>query len=78
MNGCIAAVGSSTLAIRAKKALANQAILASVVKLDPGMTKRGCSYGVEFSCSQMENARMIFGKERIKIREYIGDSEKRL
>lgn len=78
MKSCIAALGSSTLAIKAKKALANEAILASIIKLDPTMTKHGCAYGIEIPCTQLENAKMIFGRQRIKIKEYIGDNEKRL
>ena len=74
MEKCIAALNSMTLAMKAKEALYSEAILSYVVKLDSDMTKRGCAYGLEIPCNQMKNAKAVFNKKRIKIREYIGDN----
>ncbi len=60
-----------TLAIKAKDALTESAIFSSIVKLDSDMTKKGCAYGLEIPCDQLGNAKSVFAKHRIKIREYV-------
>ena len=47
MKSCTAAIGSLTLAMKAKSALDAAGIYCTIVKLDPTMTKRGCAYGLE-------------------------------
>ena len=60
-----------TAALRAKDALTRGAVFSNIVKLDSSMTKRGCAYGLEIPCSSLGNAKSIFQRERIKIREYV-------
>ena len=60
-----------TAALKAKEALSNNAVFSNIIKLDSNMTKRGCAYGLEISCSSLQNAKNIFQKEKIKIREYL-------
>ena len=47
----IFSIGSLTEAMRAKKSL--EGIRVTVVKLDSMKSKHGCSYGIEFSQSEM-------------------------
>lgn len=47
----IFSIGSLTDAMRAKKALGD--VRVSVVKIDANKSKRGCSYGIEFSQNDM-------------------------
>lgn len=47
---CLVSLKSMTYAIKAKKVLAKNNINSDIIKLDPGMTQKGCSYGVKFDC----------------------------
>ena len=42
------AVGSITYAIKAKKLLSSEGIVAKLVKTNPEKTEHGCAYGIEF------------------------------
>lgn len=52
---CAASTGSMTMAIKARRALAQSGISVSVKKLDAGSDRRGCIYGVEYPCELSGN-----------------------
>ena len=73
---CTASLSSQTYALKAQKALANAAIMSRVVRLDASKSKKGCSYGIEFSCGHLHNVENILRQKNIRIRAlYSGDIE---
>ena len=70
-GGCTAYIGSTTLAMKAQRALATQAITSSVVKVNSSKTRRGCAYGVSFDCSQQSNVKAILLRENIPVKEFL-------
>ena len=68
-NDCSAAIGSMTQAMKAQKALANAAIPSTVIKSDSSL-RRGCVYGLSFSCEQEKNVRVVLGSARITVKEW--------
>ncbi len=66
---CRVSVGSVTYAIKAQKALAVAAIHSEVVKLDSGNFGKGCTYGLEFGCSQLMGVKTVLNNLGIKYRE---------
>lgn len=73
MKQCTAALGSLTYAIKAQRALAQEGIPCEIVKLDSSMTRRGCAYGVEFSCSDQRSVRTVMNAEKITVSNYINN-----
>lgn len=71
MKQCTAALGSLTYAIKAQRALAEAGVHSEIVKLDSSMTRRGCSYGVEYSCSDQRSVRAVMSAEKITVTGYI-------
>ena len=59
MNICIATIPSINICIKAQKALADNKIFCKIISIDPKLTKRGCAYGIEFSCSEEKNVKSI-------------------
>lgn len=74
MKQCTAALGSLTNAIKAQRALTKEGIQCEVVKLDSSMTRRGCAYGVEYSCSDHRSVRAVMNQEKITVTSYINGS----
>ena len=70
-GGCTAHIGSTTLAMKAQRALAAQAIASSVVKVNSSKTRRGCAYGVSFDCSHQSNVKAILTRENIPVKEFL-------
>ncbi|MBQ8545836.1 MAG: DUF3343 domain-containing protein [Clostridia bacterium] len=68
---CVASVKSMTQAMKAKKALLNAYIDASVIKLDADLSKKGCSYGVKFDCVNLYAAENTLLKNRIQYNQII-------
>ena len=60
-----------THAIKAKKALENFDISAEIVRLEPHMTKKGCAFGVQFSCVNLYKAIDAMDKKNIKYSEIL-------
>ncbi len=52
---CAASTGSMTMAIKARRALAQYGITVNVKKLSAGSDRRGCIYGVEYPCELSGN-----------------------
>lgn len=71
MKSCTAAIGSLTLAMKAKSALDNIRVNGKIVKLDPSMTRRGCAYGIEYSCDDHKAVRSAFNMANISVSSYI-------
>ncbi len=71
MKICTAAIGSLTQAIKGERALAQANINGKIVKLDSSMTRRGCAYGIEFSCEDGRAVRAIMSTEKINVNSYI-------
>ena len=65
---CSLIIGSSTLAIKAQKALTRNGISASVSK---STTSVGCVYTVNFSCVFRAAAEEILNSQGIKIKGYL-------
>lgn len=71
MNTCIASISSLNLAIKAQNALTQERIYSKIISLDPTLTKRGCAYGIEFSCSEERNIRTILRRAGIYPSQFI-------
>lgn len=71
MKSCTAAIGSLTLAMKAQSALDNIRVNGKIVKLDPSMTRRGCAYGIEYSCDDHKAVRSAFNMANISVSSYI-------
>lgn len=66
---CRVSIGSVTYAIKAQKALTVAAIHSEIVKLDSGNFGKGCTYGLEFGCSQLAGVSLVLKNSGIKYRE---------
>ena len=66
---CTVTLGSVTYAEKAMRALASAAIYSEIVKLDESRS-RGCIYGLEFPCSQTDNARAVLKQAGIKTKAF--------
>ena len=71
MKSCTAAIGSLTLAMKAKAVLDEGGIYCKIVKLDPSMTRRGCAYGIEYDCENHRAVRSAFNTAKISVSSYI-------
>ena len=71
MNTCIASISSLNLSIKAQKALSQEKIYSKIISLDPALTKRGCAYGIEFSCSEERNVKAILRRVGIYPSQFI-------
>ena len=67
---CTASVGSLTHAMKGQKLLESIGIAARIVKLDANKTRKGCSYGIEFPCSEMRRARSTLSAAHLPISNY--------
>ena len=68
---CFAAIGSMTQAQMAQKALATAAIQSTVKKFEaPSSLRRGCIYGVKFSCIQKNNVEAVLSSARIAVKNW--------
>ena len=68
---CAASIGSTTLALKAQKALAAEAIASSVKKISSQRAHRGCTYGVSFNCSQRSNVEIVLLRAGISVKEFL-------
>ena len=69
---CFAELGSVTYAMKAQKALAVAAIPSTVVKSESSSSRRGCVYGIRFSCLQESNVRTVLANARIPVKSWQG------
>lgn len=68
---CTASIGSLTHAMKGQKLLAEDGISARIVKLDAKRTRRGCAYGIEFSCTDLRRARSVLSSAHLPVSDYI-------
>ena len=67
----VAAIGSMTGAIKAKRALEAKGIACEIVSLEPSATKRGCAYGVIFAPGLEKAIRGVLREARIPVSQYL-------
>lgn len=78
MNICIATIPSLNICIKAQRALAKHAIYCKIINIDPKITRRGCAYGIEFTCSDEKNVRYILRREGIRPSEFLSKEKEKL
>ena len=61
---CSAELGSVTEAMKAERVLAAAAIPSEIIKIEGGR-RRGCIFGIGFSCVQANNVRAVLSSSRI-------------
>ena len=66
---CFAELGSMTGALKAQRALSAAAIPSFVEKIESS-SRRGCSYGIRFSCNQHGNVRAVLSAARISVKRW--------
>lgn len=70
-GGCLADLGTLTLALKAQKLLGTAAIPSTVIKNSSSFKERkGCSYALRIAPSQLENVRKILSENGIRVREW--------
>lgn len=67
-NECTAEIGSVTQAMRAQDVLGEAAIPAKVIKTQSS-SRRGCIYGISYSCAQEKNVRTVLDNARIPLKK---------
>ena len=72
MTLCIFAVSSLTYAMKGQQELNDRAIWSQIVKIDSELTKKGCAYGIQIECRNLNNVRNIFIKSNIPYSEILG------
>ena len=70
---CKLSVGSVTNAEKAMRALARATIYSEIVKLDSAGRGKGCVYGLELPCSQLDNAKAVLRSAGIKAKDLSSD-----
>ena len=75
MKTCIAKAASLNIAIKMQKILANNAIFAKIIPLDPSVSRRGCAYGVEFPFTEEQYVKEILRRARITPSQFIYNTQ---
>ncbi len=70
---CNAAIGSVTQALQAQNALAAKMIPSEVIKIENANSRKGCIYGISFSCLQANNVRAVLNSSKIQVRSWETD-----
>lgn len=70
---CIATFRSMTYAIKAKNALDQLLMFSKIINLDSSLSKRGCSFGIEFDCINLNTVLDVFNKNKIKYIKILND-----
>lgn len=60
-----------TQAIKVKNFLTKSLINSNVIKLDSNLTKKGCSYGVEFDCGSIYTVESLLTGSSIKYNQIL-------
>lgn len=68
-NECFAELGSATIAMKARSVLGAAAIPSEVIKMQSS-SRRGCVYGISFSCHQRNNVQTVLTNSRITVRRF--------
>lgn len=67
---CFVELGSVTYAMKAQNALSAAAIPSTVMKSESSSSRRGCTYGLRFSCLQENNVRTVLAAARIPVKRW--------
>ena len=67
---CFAELGSVTYAMKAQQALSAAAIPSAVIKQESSSSRRGCTYGIGFSCLQKNNVRFVLDAAKISVKRW--------
>ena len=70
---CVSALKSMTDAQRARRALRGAGIACEIVNLDRGITRRGCAYGVSYSCGVKSTALAVLARAGLDYGEFFGE-----
>lgn len=73
-GSCTAELGTMTQAMKAQRVLAEAAIPCVVYKMEASSSRRGCSYGIRYVCSQEKNIRVVLSQARVAVKNW--ESEK--
>lgn len=68
---CILSTPSLTYALRACDLLLGYGIVARAVSVDPSLTKKGCSHGIELECHNKSAAKKLLLDKSIPVSELI-------
>lgn len=68
---CAIALKSMTHALKAKAALEDSYIDAEIIKLEPNMTRKGCAYGVQFNCINIDSVYEALRKWSVRYTEIV-------
>ena len=71
MKKCIIAISSVNHAIRAEKILNAKNVKSRIVKLQPEKTKKGCAYGIELACREVQYAVSFLGAAGVPYSEIV-------
>lgn len=77
MNTCIATIPSLNMSIKAQRALSASGYYCRIVNIDPHITRYGCAYGIEFSCSEERVIKQILNRNGIRISQILNSGEGR-
>ncbi len=72
MTECVISVRSQTVAERVRRLASSERIRVELVSVDPKLTKRGCSVGVKFNCSDTDRLLAILKKRGITYGDIFG------
>lgn len=64
---CTASIGSMTQAMKAQSVLSAVAIPSEIIKTQSANSRRGCVYGLSFSCAQQGNVSSLLKNNRISV-----------
>lgn len=73
---CIVTAKNLTSALKCRDILLRVGIGCEIISVDPAITKRGCSYGVSFSCDKESDVRRQLKKSKVDYGEIIGYSRR--
>ena len=70
-GACVAAIGTMTMAIKGSRILAQGGISAQIIALSASETRRGCGYGLSYSCDKQYEVQQLFRAARFPVSQYL-------
>lgn len=68
---CIFALKSNTFAQKAKRILQINGINSEIIRLEPSLTKNGCSFGISLPCDNLYLSETLLKQNRLNYTEII-------
>lgn len=59
--------------LKLKNALDQLLMFSKIINLDSSLSKRGCSFGIEFDCINLNTVLDVFNKNKIKYIKILND-----